>query len=134
MIFVPRGCCTIRARTAASATVGVPITVSSPPSASTSLNSTCAPTSPSIRSTAIWSPTPTLYCFPPVLTITNMLWSERSLLSERGRDVNLARRLQIISYAESANRPSQLKHVSHLPQKEVCVEKAWAEKVLGRQA
>ena len=45
----------------------------SPPIASTWSSDISAPTSPTRRSTVIWSPTPTRYCFPPVFTIANML-------------------------------------------------------------
>src|SRR5690242_19958234 len=85
MILLPRGCWTIRARTAASGTIGVPIAGVSPPIASTSLNSTSAPTSPAIRSTVIWSPTPTRYCFPPVLTMANIRLIRTFLATGRGK-------------------------------------------------
>src|SRR6188768_2893395 len=59
----PRACLTIEATTLAPATVGLP-TLS--PTISTSVNSTCAPASPSIRSISWVSSAATVYCFPPV--------------------------------------------------------------------
>src|SRR5579883_2282400 len=61
--FWRRRCLTIEATTLAPSTVGLP---TRPSTISTSVNSTCAPASPGIRSISWVSSGATVYCFPPV--------------------------------------------------------------------
>src|SRR5262245_61127340 len=67
MILGARPCSTISAVTLAPATPGVPTLGASPPSMSTSANSTVAPASPATFSMVRTSLGATRYCLPPVL-------------------------------------------------------------------
>src|SRR6266404_9448971 len=72
--FGPRPCSSTSPATSAPATVGVPSRGVSPPTTSTSPNSTTSPGLPAIFSTCRTSSVATRYCLPPVLMTANIVF------------------------------------------------------------
>src|ERR671927_1049625 len=68
-IFGPLVCSAISPDTATLASLAASVTRSSPSTRSTAASVTASPGSPTSFSTSITSPSATLYCLPPVLTI-----------------------------------------------------------------
>src|SRR5215204_3259035 len=68
-IFGPLVCATTSPVTATRASASASVVTSSPSTSRSAGSSTLAPGSPAIFSTSTTSPTATLYCFPPVLTM-----------------------------------------------------------------
>src|SRR5581483_10783341 len=80
--FLARIWPTISPVTLALASSGAPILTSSPPTKSTSGNTTCSPTSPASFSTLTRSPSATRYCLPPVRITAYFIGFSRSNFSK----------------------------------------------------
>src|SRR5262249_5527395 len=74
MTFGPRPCSNTSPATLAPATVGLPSVGASPPTTSTSPNSTTSPGLPGTRATCSLSSRATRYCLPPVLMTANIVF------------------------------------------------------------